>query len=76
MSTNCPFDEMTIGSILITKQSRTKLVNLCYISQNVAKYVVYACVYKKTILIYEFFLQPGACFAFKLQIKIPNTVNF
>jgi len=26
-------------------------------------------------LIYEFFLHPNACFAFKLQIEIPNTVN-
>jgi len=39
MSTKCSFDETAIGSISVTKQSRTKLDNLCYIWQSVAKYI-------------------------------------
>ena len=36
MSTNCFFDETAIGSISLTKHSRTKLINVCYIWQSVA----------------------------------------
>jgi len=39
MLTNCSFDETAIGSITVTKQSRTKLVSLCYIWQSVAKHI-------------------------------------